>query len=99
MSRTIVTTSAADLARTASDEGLVRGIGRWALVALMINGIIGAGIFGLPSTIHALAGVYGLFAFVACAIVIACIGLCFAEVSSRFTATGGPYIYVREAFG
>ena len=25
--------------------------------------------------------------------------LCFAEVSSRFSGTGGPYLYAREAFG
>lgn len=84
---------------TASDLGLVRGIGRWAMVALMINAIIGAGIFGLPSRIHALVGPWGLLAFVACAVVVASICLCFAEVSSRFTMTGGPYLYARQAFG
>ena len=25
--------------------------------------------------------------------------LCLAEVASRFTEAGGPYLYVREAFG
>jgi len=84
---------------SSADSGLVRAVGRWALVAMTINGIIGAGIFGLPSRIHALTGPYGLLAFIACAVVIACIALCFAEVSSRFTLTGGPYLYVREAFG
>ena len=86
--------------RAASSEpGLVRGVGRWALVALMINGIIGAGIFGLPSRIHALVGPWGLLAFIACAVVVASICLCFAEVSSRFIQTGGPYLYTRQAFG
>ncbi|HET7288781.1 MAG TPA: amino acid permease, partial [Pyrinomonadaceae bacterium] len=37
-------------------------------------------------------------AFVACALVVALIILCFAEVSSRFEETGGPYLYAREAF-
>jgi hypothetical protein len=36
-----------------SDSRLIRGIGRWDLVALMVNGIVGAGIFGLPSRVHA----------------------------------------------
>jgi amino acid transporter len=80
-------------------EGLVRGIGRWDLVALAINGIIGAGIFGLPSAVFALTGTYSLLAFVACALVVVLIILCFAEVSSRFSRTGGPYLYAREAFG
>ncbi len=78
---------------------LVRGIRRWDLVALIINNIIGAGIFGLPSKVFALAGTYSIFALLACAVVVSLIILCFAEVSSRFTKTGGPYLYAREAFG
>jgi amino acid transporter len=80
------------------EADLVRGIRRWDLVAITINGIIGAGIFGLPSKVYALIGTYSLIAFVACAIVVALIILCFAEVSSRFDETGGPYLYAREAF-
>lgn len=82
-----------------SEEGLIRGIRRWDLVAVTINGIIGAGIFGLPAKVYALIGTYSLIAFVACAIVVAIIVLCFAEVGSRFDETGGPYLYAREAFG
>jgi amino acid transporter len=80
------------------EADLVRGIRRWDLVALTINGIIGAGIFGLPSKVYALIGTYSLIAFVVCALVVALIILCFAEVSSRFEETGGPYLYAREAF-
>jgi amino acid transporter len=78
---------------------LVRGIRRWDLVGLAINGIIGAGIFGLPSKVFALIGPYSLFAFAACALVVGLIILCFCEVSSRYSATGGPYLYTRDAFG
>jgi len=81
-----------------SEADLVRGIRRWDLVAITINGIIGAGIFGLPSNVYKLIGTYSLIAFVACALVVALIILCFAEVSSRFEETGGPYLYAREAF-
>ncbi|HVF40442.1 MAG TPA: amino acid permease [Gemmatimonadaceae bacterium] len=80
-------------------DGLVRGIGRWSLVALMVNVTIGAGIFGLPSRLFAMAGTYSLMAFVACAIVIALAALCFAEMSTRFTSTGGAYLYARKTFG
>jgi len=80
-------------------EGLVRGIRRWDLVAVVINGIIGAGIFGLPSKVYGLIGSYSLIAFIVCALVVTLIILCFAEVGSRFDATGGPYLYAREAFG
>ena len=83
----------------ASEAGLIRGIRRWDLVAIAINGIIGAGIFGLPSKIFSLIGSYSLIAFVACAVVVTLFILCFAEVGSRFDETGGPYLYAREAFG
>ena len=82
-----------------SEAGLLRGIRRWDLVAIAINGIIGAGIFGLPAKVYALIGSYSLIAFAACAVVVTLIILCFAEVGSRFEETGGPYLYAREAFG
>ena len=79
--------------------GLVRRIRRWDLVALVLNCVIGAGIFGLPSRAFALAGTYSLVAYLACAIVVGLIALSFAEVASRFRGTGGPYVYARDAFG
>ena len=81
------------------DEKLIRGLGRWDLVAITINSIIGAGIFGLPSKVAALIGSYSLLAFILCAFIIAFIVLCFAEVSSRFQSTGGMYLYAKSAFG
>src|SRR5882672_2159233 len=86
------------LAKT-SEAGLIRGIRRWDLVAIAINGIIGGGIFGLPAPVFKLIGSYSLIAFAVCAVVVTLIILCFAEVGSRFDETGGPYLYAREAFG
>jgi APA family basic amino acid/polyamine antiporter len=80
-------------------EKLIRGISRWSLVALVINGIVGAGIFGLPSKVAALIGSYSLIAFVVCTVIIAFVVVCFAEVGSRFTQSGGPYLYAKEAYG
>lgn len=82
-----------------SEEGLVRGIRQWDLVGVVINSIIGAGIFVLPAKSFNLIGNYSLIAFVICAFVVVLIILCFVEVSSRFSETGGPYLYAREAFG
>ena len=65
----------------------------------MINGIVGAGIFGLPAKVQALLGVFGLVAIGVCAAVIGLVILCFAEVASRFTETGGPFVYASAAFG
>lgn len=77
----------------------IRAIRKWDLVLLMINTIIGAGIFGLPSKVFQLSGAYSIVAFIVCALVIFNIILCFAEVGSRFDKTGGPYIYILESFG
>ena len=81
------------------DTGLIRALGRWDLLALVINGIVGAGIFGLPAKVQSLLGVYGLWAIVVCAAVIGLVTLCFAEVASRFSETGGPFVYAGTAFG
>ncbi len=78
---------------------LKRGIKRWDLVFLIINSVIGAGIFALPAKVFALSGVYSLAAFFICAFVMLVLILVFAEVSSRFEQTGGPYLYVHTAFG
>ena len=79
--------------------GLIRAFRRWELVALVLNAIIGAGIFGLPARVYAIAGTWSLAAFVLCGALAALILLCFAEVSSRYDVTGGPYLYARKAFG
>ncbi len=78
---------------------LNRSIRKWDLVLLIINSIIGAGIFGLPSKIFKISGVYSIIAFFICALVVIVFILCFAEVSTRFDKTGGPYIYTLAAFG
>jgi len=84
---------------TNAERSLIRGIRRWDLVAIAINGIIGAGIFGLPAKVFALIGPYSVIAFVVCGAIVTLFILCFAEVGSRFEATGGPYLYARAAFG
>jgi basic amino acid/polyamine antiporter, APA family len=78
---------------------IVRGIRRWDLVALMVNITIGSGILGLPAKLFALTGVYSVLALLLCAVLVAIIAICFAEVGSRFTHTGGPYLFTRTAFG
>src|SRR5437868_4670162 len=80
------------------DEGLSREIRKWDLVALLVNVTVGAGIFKLPADVQKAVGNYSLAAFVACAVVIALIALCFAEVASRFSGTGGPYLYAKVTF-
>lgn len=82
-----------------SSEGLVREIGRWSLAALVINCIIGSGVFGLPSILANLVGRASIAAVVLAALAVGIIMACFAEVASRFSQTGGPYLYAQAAFG
>lgn len=78
---------------------LVRAIGRWSLVALVVNSIIGSGVFGLPSVVAALIGRASIWAVVAAGALMSIIMGCFAEVASHFQQAGGPYLYARVAFG
>jgi amino acid transporter len=78
---------------------LIRAIGRWSLVALVVNSIVGSGVFGLPSTVAGLIGNYSPYAVLAAGAGMSIIIACFAEVASRFQQAGGPYLYARVAFG
>ena len=78
---------------------LIRRISRLDVVFLMLNATIGGGIYGLPSQVFAKSGAYSLVAMLVCVVVIGLIILCFAEVGSRFSNTGGPLVYTHEAFG
>lgn len=78
---------------------LVRTIGRWALAGLVINGVIGSAIFGMPSLISGMLGRAAPWAWVIAAVLIGVVIACFAEVASRFRDAGGPYLYVRATFG
>src|SRR5437762_3818145 len=69
------------------------------MAALVINSIIGSGIFGLPSDLARLLGSASLYAVLLAGGAMGVIMACFAEVASRFTQTGGPYLYSRVAFG
>jgi APA family basic amino acid/polyamine antiporter len=77
----------------------VRAIGRWSMAALVVNCIIGSGVFGLPSVLANLLGRASIVAVILAAGAVGIIMACFAEVASRFAETGGPYLYAQAAFG
>lgn len=81
------------------NQQLVRAIGRWSLTALVVNSVIGSGVFGLPSTVAGLIGKFSPLAVLLAGAGMGVIFGCFAEVASRFQQAGGPYIYARAAFG
>lgn len=81
------------------EAALVRAVGGFALTAAIINIIVGAGIFMLPALLVTRMGPSAPVAFIAGALAIVPIALCFAAIGSRAAATGGPYTYVGAAFG
>ena len=78
---------------------LRRELGRWDLTAIGINQVIGAAVFAVPATLAAGVGAWSPWLVAAVGLASLLIALSFAEVSSRFEATGGPYLYTRAAFG
>ncbi len=81
------------------DEGLVRAIGVGALGLSIINLTVGGGIFVLPGLVAAVLGPAALLAYLACSVAVALVFLCFAEIGSRVTRSGGAYAYIEDAFG
>src|SRR5215467_2040034 len=78
---------------------LVRAIGRWSMVALAVNSIVGSGIFGLPAPVAGFVGRAAPFVVLLAGAGMAVILACYAEVASQFDETGGTYLYLRRAFG
>ena len=78
---------------------LVRSIGRWAMTALVINCIVGSGIFGVPGELSRLLGRASPLVMIVGALTMAIIMACFTEVGSQFSEAGGPYLYLRTAYG
>lgn len=81
------------------DALLSRELGVRQFAANIFNYTVGSGIFLLPATAVIALGTAAPLAYVACAVVIGLVVLCFAENGSRVSATGGSYAYVETAMG
>src|SRR4051812_40195643 len=86
-------------AAAARAPALRRELGRWDLTAIGINQVIGGAIFAMPASVAALAGGWSPYLIVSVGLASLMIAATFAEVGSRFDATGGPYLYTKAAFG
>jgi amino acid transporter len=87
------------MARTEKDKGLKRVVGVFGLSLNIVNITVGAGIFALPAIIGIHLGAFSIYAYIFCGIMMASIILCYAEIGTRITNTGGSYAYVSAAFG
>jgi amino acid transporter len=80
-------------------EGLLRVVGMKAVATSVVNFTIGAGIFALPAIVGIQMGATGILGYLFCSLMLATIMLCYAEIGSRITTSGGSYAYVDAAFG
>ena len=82
-----------------NEEGLKRVVGLGGLTLNIVNVTIGAGIFALPAIVGVELGAFSIYAYVFCGVMMAAIMLCYAEIGTRVTSSGGSYAYVVAAFG
>ena len=84
-----------------NDKGaqLRRDIGFFGAAFLVLNAMIGAGIFALPGKVAVNAGLLSPWLFLAVGVVFLAVVLTFAELSSYFRESGGPVLYATHAFG
>ena len=87
------------MANTEKSEGLKRVVGITGLSLNIINITVGAGIFVLPAIVGIELGGFSIFAYIFCGVMMATIMLCYAEIGTRVTNSGGSYAYVEAAFG
>jgi basic amino acid/polyamine antiporter, APA family len=76
-----------------------RTLGLFSVLCIGINAIIGSGVYKLPGRLGYYLGPASWLGFALCGLLLVTVALCFAEASGMFEASGGPYIYAREAFG
>ncbi len=82
-----------------TNEGLKREIGILDVATNVVNITIASGIFLLPALIAGILGNGSFYAYFLCGFVFLIEALCYAEMSSRFSTSGGAYTYVEKAFG
>lgn len=66
---------------------------------LVLNAVIGAGIFALPGKVAVTAGLLSPWLFLIVGVLFLAVVLTFAELASYYDSTGGPVLYATEAFG
>src|SRR5579862_332001 len=88
---------------TLYDAGMAlkRRLGLWSATAVLIGSTIGSGIFRTPAGVAArLPGPLPLLlVWVTGGLFALCGALTLAEVAGAMPATGGPYVFIREAWG
>src|ERR1700694_1400544 len=82
-------------------ERLIRRLGLWSAVAVLVGSTIGIGIFRTPASVAQRVDDVSLFllAWVLGGAVVLCGALTYSELAAAFPRSGGCYVCVRESFG
>lgn len=75
-----------------------RKIGFWSVFALVIGSQIGSGVFMSPTTL-APYGMYSIAGWLLSGCGAVALALVFAQLCAWLPKTGGPHVYVQQAFG
>ena len=78
---------------------LKRDIGFFGAAVIVLNSVIGAGIFALPGKVAVTAGLASPWLFLVVGVLFLSVILTFAELASYYDRTGGPVLYAGDAFG
>jgi APA family basic amino acid/polyamine antiporter len=80
---------------------LVRSLGAWDAVSIVVGTVIGSGIFLVPSTMADAVGspAMVLLVFVFGGLLSLAGALTYAELGAAMPHAGGEYVYLREAYG
>ena len=62
-----------------SDHKYRRDVGTFGVAFLVLNGLIGSGIFALPELLHQAVGTFAPWMMLACALLISSVAFCFAN--------------------
>lgn len=82
-------------------EDLPRKLGVWSALAIVVGTTIGSGIFRSPAVIaDRLPGPVPMMGiWVAAGLFVLCGALTLAELAGTYPSSGGPYMFIREAWG
>lgn len=69
------------------------------MLLIVINSIMGTGIYFLPSIVAKYVGYMSLIPWIIMSLIAIYISMCFAELSSMFPKAGGVYEYSKQAYG
>jgi len=76
-----------------------RDMGTLSIAILAVNGLIGAGIFGLPEVLHQAVGTFAPWLLLIGGLLVMSIVVCFAELTKTTDRSGGPQRFVADAWG